>query len=50
MQHDYFLKKIKFDLLIPSPGVVGGGGAEGLQARYCNLVAAFVIPFNLYAS
>ena len=43
MQHDHILKKMKFDLLTPSPGsvcvcVCGGGGGGGDRGSAGNLI------------
>ena len=46
MQHDHVLKKVEFLLFDQAPGL-GRGGGGGLQAKYSDHVAAFVIPFNL---
>ena len=48
MQHDYVLKKLKFDLLSPSPGSCGEVGVHG-QINYFH-VAASVIACNLINS
>ena len=45
MQHDHFLKMLKFDLLIPPPG--SGGELEGCLSTKNMHVAAFIIPLNL---
>ena len=37
MRHDHVLKKLNFDLLTPSPRVVGGGGGFCVQIN--------VVPF-----
>ena len=33
MHHDHVLKKLNFDLFIPSPGSLGVGGLGGLRAK-----------------
>ena len=44
MQHDHVLKKLNFDLLTPSPRVVGGGGSAGKILAI--ILLHFVITFN----
>ena len=44
MQYDLGLKKLNFDLLTPSPRVVGEGGAAKI---FATMLLHFVIPFNL---
>ena len=39
MQHDHVLKKLNFDLLTPTPRIVGGGSSAG--KNNCYHVAAF---------
>ena len=49
MQHDHVLRKFKFDLLTPSPGL-GMGGGEGMGSAgklFATMLLALVIPFNL---
>ena len=44
MQHYLVLRKLKFDLLTPSPRVVGGrGGSAG--KIFATMLLHFVIPF-----
>ena len=49
MHHDHVLKKLNFDLFIPSPGslgvCVGGGGAAGKIVA--TVLLHFVFSFNL---
>ena len=52
MQHDHVLKKLKFDLLTPSPGSRGGGGSAGKIEKNCELglrFAAYYSPSSAYA-
>ena len=45
MQHDHVQKNLNFDLLTPSPRVVGEGGGGSAGKTFATLLLHFVIPF-----